>query len=315
VTPTTNDALRAVRAELTIDRVRATARSGDLDEALRLLRDLDAAGEANAAALDLLARVHAQRADFTEADACWSRVQDGGDSGDADAEAGRHAIAEIVAGRRSALAPLRPGRLALAGLPLVAVLAAGTVMWLGPDSGGASTSDGARVARRLRQQTERAEALDRQLRTTHDLQAAAAARRTRILEEDERQLRTRGVRVRRYGGGLLMIFATGVFRPNGVELTRDGATLLDRVGTRLPRRATIRVVGHTVAFPGGRTHGGSTVALVRAQAAAARLATAGHRPLTAFTLATADQSDGPYPDDRRNRTVTLQITLLPSGAG
>ncbi|WP_219466465.1 hypothetical protein, partial [Nonomuraea rhizosphaerae] len=59
--------------------------------------------------------------------------------------------------------------------------------------------------------------------------------------------------------------------------------------------------------PGGPAEGGSPVALARAQAAARALAAAGGRPLTAFTLTTADQRDAPYRDDARNRTITLRI--------
>ncbi|MGH3242437.1 MAG: hypothetical protein ACRDNL_18820, partial [Spirillospora sp.] len=71
MTTTASDALRA---ELTMDRARSAARAGDLDTALRLLSELDNAKAAGPAALDLLARVHAQRGEYKEADACWARV-------------------------------------------------------------------------------------------------------------------------------------------------------------------------------------------------------------------------------------------------
>jgi hypothetical protein len=64
-----------------------------------------------------------------------------------------------------------------------------------------------------------------------------------------------------------------------------------------------------VAVPSGPATGGSVIALERAEVAAQHLAGAAGLPLTAFLLATADQARQPFPDDARNRTVTLVITL------
>ena len=63
-----------------------------------------------------------------------------------------------------------------------------------------------------------------------------------------------------------------------------------------------------VAVPGGRTSGGSSVAHGRALRAAQQLADGSGLPLTAFTLVSADQADGPFPDAARNRTVSLLVT-------
>lgn len=103
------------------------------------------------------------------------------------------------------------------------------------------------------------------------------------------------------------MFDNGLFVGDS-QISRAGAALLTDVGRRLagsPTRTT--VVGHVVAVPGGRTSGGSTVALDRAEVAVAHLAAGSGLPLTAFALVSADQSDGPFPDAVRNRTVTLVV--------
>ncbi|MFI6498923.1 hypothetical protein [Nonomuraea typhae] len=308
------DALRAVRTEITIDWARASARSGDLDEALRLLRELDAGGEADAAALDLLARVHAQRGEFAEADACWSRLQDGtGVSGvtgvfGGAAEAGRRTIADITAGRRPALAPWRPARSALAGVSLVAVLAAGAVIAISAVTGPSAPADAGGPAAPPSWQATVTDAPERRIRAARD------ERRAKALDRAKRRLAIPGVRVRQDGGSLRVTFVNGLFLPDGTRPVPSRRALLGRIGERLPGRGmAITVIGHAVAVPGGPAKGGSAVALARAQAVAQELAAAGRLPLTAFTLATADQREGPYRDDARNRTVTIRIT--PRGTG
>ncbi|WP_157251320.1 hypothetical protein [Nonomuraea typhae] len=303
------DALRAVRTEITLDWARASARSGDLDEALRLLRELDVAGEADAAALDLLARVHAQRGEFTEADACWSRLQAGasGVFGGA-AAAGRRTIADITAGRRAALAPWRPARSALAGVSAVAVLAAGVLIAIGNASGPSVPADARAPASPPSRQVTVPDAPERWIRVARD------ERRAKALDRAKRRLTIPGVRVRRDGGSLRVTFTNGLFLPDGTRPIPSRRALLGRIGERLPGRGmAITVIGHAVAVPGGPAKGGSAVALARAQAVAQALAAAGHLPLTAFTLATGDQREGPYRDDTRNRTVTIRIT--PRGTG
>ena len=307
----------ALDGRLTLVRARAAARAGDLDDAARLLDGLDAATAGTVPALDLRARVHAQRGDLAEADRCWATVLER-DPDDADARAGRATIARIRGGRRPRPV-LTPGRAVAAGAAALAAAVAAGLLGLpagndtpvarpsparpspagpsqaGPSSGGPAVpvSDVERLRRTVASLEADRRAADRALDRLAD--AAAAP----------------GVRIERRADHVRLVFTTGVFR-TGTRLAPGAGPLLTGVGRRLAAaRAVTTVVGHTVPVPGGRTRGGSTVAYARAQVAAQRLAAASGLPLTAFTLATADQSDGPYPDAARNRTVTL--ILRPAG--
>ncbi|EWM17058.1 hypothetical protein KUTG_07362 [Kutzneria sp. 744] len=107
---------------MTLHRAREAVRDGDLEEAARLLAGLD-----SVAALDLLARVQAQRDEFAEADRCWARVQELDDN--AAAAAGRRTVARILAGRRLARPLITAGR-ATAVVSTAVFLLAGGVAWV-----------------------------------------------------------------------------------------------------------------------------------------------------------------------------------------
>ncbi|PZS29312.1 MAG: hypothetical protein DLM59_13075 [Pseudonocardiales bacterium] len=108
-------------------------------------------------------------------------------------------------------------------------------------------------------------------------------------------------------GGVRGVFDQGLFAGSD-HLTPTGAALLARLGRRMAGRGlSVTVTGHVVAVPGGRTSGGSVVALARALVAAQVLARSSAMPLTPFTLLSADQTQGPFPDPARNRTVTLLV--------
>jgi hypothetical protein len=103
------------------------------------------------------------------------------------------------------------------------------------------------------------------------------------------------------------VFTAGLFTSD-LRLADGARTVLRTVGGRLRQAGvTVTVVGHTVPVAGGRTSGGSTTAYARAQTVAGHLSTSSGLPLTTFTLATADQSQGPWPEPDRNRTVTLLL--------
>lgn len=109
--------------DVTLHRAREAVRDGDLEEAARLLAGLD-----SVAALDLLARVQAQRDEFAEADRCWARVQEL-DADNAAAAAGRRTVARILAGRRLARPLITAGR-ATAVVSTAVFLLAGGVAWV-----------------------------------------------------------------------------------------------------------------------------------------------------------------------------------------
>lgn len=109
--------------DVTLHRAREAVRDGDLEEAARLLAGLD-----SVAALDLLARLPAQRDEFAEADRWWARVQEL-DADNAAAAAGRRTVARILAGRRLAR-PLITAGWATAVVSTAFFLLAAGVAWV-----------------------------------------------------------------------------------------------------------------------------------------------------------------------------------------
>ncbi len=286
------------KVELTLYRARTAARAGDLDEAARLLAALDTEP---AAVLDLQARVHAQRGELAEADRCWERVQESRPDSQA-AAAGRAQIERIRAGRRRARPVVTTGRVAAAAV-LVCTLAVGGVVWsLGDTREPTPTATGTQDAERVRALEERLAVIERE-------RAATVAGQSQALDAIAASLTMPGVVVHRRAEDVQVVFDTGMFGGDSAVVAQESAALLRELGRRLAMTpAGTTVVGHAVAVPGGRASGGAPIALDRARAAAEQLAEGGGLPLTAFTLATADQQAGPHPDASRNRTVTLLLT-------
>jgi len=290
----------SMKAELVLYRSQAAAWTGDLAEAGRLLDELDS--PCSVAVLDLRARVHAQLGELDEADRCWSQVQELV-SEDPDAAEGRRTIERIRAGRSRVRPVVTTGRVSVAAAALACVVLAGGATWL-------AQGDDTRPqeAERVQDLKEQLAASDSARAAADDAQAAAKNRHKQALDDIAGLLAMPGVVVKRPDGDVLVTFEAGLFGANGVTISRDGSALLTELGRRLaalPVDTTI--VGHAVAVAGGPATGGSGIALDRAQAAAERLAEGGGLPLTAFTLVSGDQADGPFPDAARNRTVTLLI--------
>ncbi|GLY98382.1 hypothetical protein [Actinoplanes sp. NBRC 103695] len=262
--------------DLDLDRARQAARSGDLHGALALL-----AGANSVAALDLRARVLAQRGEFAEADAAWERVL-ALDPGHEGAAAGRKAIAARP--RRRLLAPAAGG--------VVVLMLLGGVLWWARPSGPPPPSQALPAATPTTAPV-----------TPTPLSPPSPSAGDRLAARLEGPDRT----VTRAGEDVRVVFDDGLFS-RGEVLAPEAAGRLGRVGRALRGTdVTVTVVGHVVPVAGGRTSGGSTVALARAQVAAARLSAASRLPLTAFTLVSADQKGGPHESAARNRTVTLLI--------
>jgi outer membrane protein OmpA-like peptidoglycan-associated protein len=278
------------KTELTLYRARTAARSGDLDEAARLLAALESPSPA---VLDLQARVHAQRGELAEADRCWERVDS------PEAAAGRAQLERIRSGRRRARPVVTTGRVATAAV-LVCTLAAGGVAW----SAGETPPPQADT-----QDTDRTRVLEQRLAVLERERAAAETDRSAALDAIAAAFTMPGVVVHRRAEDVQVVFDEGMFGADSAVVAPSATALLHELGRRLATTpATMTVVGHAVAVPGGRTSGGAPIALDRARAAAEQLATGGGLPLTAFTLTTADQQAGPHQDPSRNRTVTLLLT-------
>ncbi|HEY0472691.1 MAG TPA: hypothetical protein VGD34_13525 [Kribbella sp.] len=304
----------ALAEEVVVSRAASAARRGDLDQAAALLTEL---GAETPAVLNLLARVRAQQGQWEEADRCWARVQELHPA-DAEAAAGRKSVAKIVARKRPGRPIIQPLRVAVvAGTAAVAVIA-GAVVWLddgGPRAPAAEPSPSTAVSSpvggadpRLQEQTRRADELQRQLAQLDAQRKAAAAQLAARLEAISRQVALPGVIVQRRPDSVRVLFRDGAFARDA-ELTAASDELLTRLGARLANLdATITVVGHSVAVPGGPASGGSRMALARARVGAQRLADGGKLPLTTFALESADQRQGPFREAARNRTVSLLIT-------
>lgn len=290
----------SLRETLLVSRAAALARSGSLDAAAEVLGEVGT----SASALDLLARVHAQRGDFAAADECWGRA------GLAESAPERLTAQAILAGKRRARPLVHSGWLAV-GVAVVAIaLVAGGGGWLAsslprarpaPVAATVTVSVPVSVPAPAERPTASAAELAAVVRQAEEL-----ARQV-VLDDVARRLAMPGVRVERRRSDVRVLFDRGVFWRDA-ELRSGSGDLLLTLGRRLRSLpVSTTVVGHSVTVPGGASHGGSEVALRRAQVAAGYLADGGGLPLTAFTLVSADQSAGPFPERSRNRTVTLLI--------
>lgn len=290
----------ALAEQVALARAATEARRGNLDAAERLLTGPDLPGEPSPARLDLTARLHAQRGRFTEADECWAAML-AAEPDNRAAAAARARLARIRDHPSRARPVLTPGRSAALVVAAVVVAAAGITWAVGgparpesttalsrPDPAAYAVVSGEEAARAGRE--------------------AEAARLRAAVDAMANTLATPGTRITPRAGELEVVFEQGLF-PASDRMSGQGAAKLAELGERLRgQRASVTVVGHAVAVPGGPSSGGSIVAMARALGAARVLSDHSGVPLTAFTLVTADQAASPFPDPVRNRTVTLVIT-------
>lgn len=299
-----------LRVGLLVSRARAAARSGELDEALRLLRSTDdPAVGGHRDVLDLLARVHAQRGELPEAAAHWRRVQEGHPS-DPEAAAGLARIERLGrGGPRAALARHRTRTALAAAVCVVAAVTAGTFALTDATAGRQRAAHSATPA----EQTEQAERIAQRIAADREAdlarqRARESARRAEAADALARALRAPGLDSVVRGNSVEVAFTEGLFA-EADRLTPTGARQLAELGDRLTdRKARIEIHGHAATVPGAPRRGGSVLALWRALVAARELSAASGKPLTAFTTASADQQDAPYDSAARNRTVTVVIT-------
>ncbi|MCE6996032.1 tetratricopeptide repeat protein [Saccharothrix sp. S26] len=270
----TADALEDLAHDVRLAEAADRARAGDFTGALAVL-DLVPADHPDR--LDLTARVHAQRGAFAEAEAAWREVLRLRPD-DPAASHGCALIGRITAGRRSRRPVPRTGVAAA-----VAVLA--VALWWPPV----------------------------EVTVDHGLRPppVVAVRPTPVEDPVDvlaRALTTPDVVAERRAGGVRVTFGEGLFGPDATEPTPRGRQVLERWAAMLVGQdVRVTVLGHAVVVPGGPASGGSPVALARAGAAAEVLAAAGGLPLTAFTLASADQTEAPHHDPARDRTITLLV--------
>ncbi|WBB64074.1 hypothetical protein O7599_16830 [Streptomyces sp. WMMC500] len=297
-----------LRAVLLVARVSAAARAGDLDEALRLLREAESRDarsvDEHRDVLDLFARIHAQRGELDAAATYWRRLQTRHPD-DPAATAGLTRITRLTAdGPRASLARHRTRTAVVAAVCAVAVAATGAVALTGDDPPAqarpeAQTPTAQQIEERVRKELAQARESDR---------TRATATREEAASRLAASLRSPGVRPQVRGPRVEVAFTDGVFS-EGAELTPEGTERLAALGENLtPVEARIAIHGHAATVPDAPRSGGSVVALWRALIAARELSTASGKPLTAFTTASADQRNAPYEEPARNRTVTVVIT-------
>lgn len=291
------------------------AARGDYDAAMTTLRELGGSHSENVVVLDLLARVHAQRREYLDADACWARAQRI-DGEFAPALEGRRRVAALV--ERGARP--RTGRTLLATLVVAGVVGAAAYAGalLAPDP---ATPDDPRLSATLAQ-------LD-QMRRDQQAQGSRLADMGGQLDDavlrDHQTLDRIGAALadaphftaRTNTEGIVVTFREGLFN-RGATLLSDGREALTELANRLPaegRESAITVVGHTDGSPPTARGGyddNDELGLARAAAAAKRLAEGTGLPLSAFAQASAGDGNTPYPnatqrDRLDNRTVTVRI--------
>ena len=281
-----------------------SARQGRYADARGALDELGGDGSEDPAVQDLLARLHAQRGELAEADACWARVLD---TAPADAPvavaavAGRRRIAALQAKRYQPSVGRRWGVAAL----LVATAGAVVAGVLLPVAAGPEPPDpavGRRLAAVQREQRDLAEQLDT-LRT----QLAPASP----------DLSGEGTTVTRQGDSLLITFDEGLFGRDATP-TPAGTEALAALGSRLASagaRGPLVITGHTddaPLAPDSPYPDRINLGFTRAQTAGAALAGSSGIPLTAIGIRSTGTAQPPFPDDSaanraRNNTVTVLI--------
>lgn len=295
---TTPTELDGLTRELALARATDLARAGRYDDAGTLLAD-----DPSPAALDLLARMHAQRGRLAEADECWARAGAAGGSG---YERERQRVAALQQRRMGTSRLLR--RIGLALLAL-AVLAAALLLWFRPAGGGTGELADLRAQQ---------DGISRQLETLESRLAAPPAAPSE--EPDLGGLAAElppSLQVREAGAELLITLPVAPF-DSGIGLTPEGEATLGELGGRLAGRAeevSVRVVGHTDDIPprlGGPFADNAELGLARALAAARQLSVTSGIPLDGFAVASAGDAAAPFPntDDAsraRNRTVTIEV--------
>jgi flagellar motor protein MotB len=291
------------------------ARAGRYDAARRLLDTVGGQDSDDVEVLDLLARVHAQRGDLPQADACWARVEQL-DPEHAGALDGRRRIRAIWSGQRTG------GGLVLGAAAACLLLA------------GSGVATGWALASRPADQAEPAVAqelaqlrqdLNRIRTATPPPSDGATAEGTTSREAALREVRdalgdprwTTTLDAR----SVLVTFRDPVFEAGGAETSRSGADTLTGLAGRLRDLADVEVtvVGHTsdtAPVPGSRYRDNAEVGLARALAAARVVSSGSGIPLSAVDVASAGDVDPPYPNTdeanrARNQTVTVAIEVVP----
>lgn len=308
------------------------ARSGHHREALLALEGLGGAESGDPAALDLLARLHAQRGRLAEADACWTRAREAALAAEpprpdlaAAAAAGRRRVAALQAGHYR---PSGRRRVAVALLACAATgaVAAGALLPAEPERQPRDPSVGRDLSSVRERLDELKGALDDAVADPDPNLGQAARQRAAALGGP-------GTTVTRRGGSYLITFDEGLFTRDAL-LTGPGRGALADLGRRLrpvlAEGAPVVVTGHTDDLPlrpGSPYADRVNLGYVRAEVAAAELARAAGLPATGsgsgsgsgsrpgggtIGISSTGTAEPPFPNDSaagrtRNNTVTVLV--------
>jgi type VI secretion system protein ImpK len=293
------------------------ARRGRYAEAEQILRPLAGAERPPAAALDLLARIHAQQGRLAEAEAAWKLVL-GADPGNAAARAGLARIERMHQTPWARVLPLRA-----LGVAALLLLAIGFGYLLRRD------------VRLLRRSVSEQAALTARALTSGAAESEKAAERQKAgpvapdkpdatMARLAGSLGLAGMKAVPEGPALLVIFDAGLFE-KGAELTPQAQVMLTRLGRLLrshEKPLTVQITGCTDDLPlrpGAAYADNTALGYARAQAVAEHLRRAPGFPAERLLLRSAGELTPPYQNDTpvnrlKNRTAVLRIFSSAEGA-
>lgn len=279
------------------------ARQGHYDDACRILGKLGGRAATDSAVLDLLARIHAQRGELADADACWALAES------ADAElpgprAGRRRIAAIQARRYHLPATRAAGAIVLAA----ALVAAGV-------SAAALTGDDASTRDELHRILDSQVDLSRQVTDLRGNADPAGSHRDRVLHDLDAALANSPLIVASDRDARTVTFPAGLFTGETALSPEGRQAIADLAGRLRPYAANleITVIGHTDARPLTPTSGYTDnvdLGLARARVAATELSGDLGLPPSGLAITSTGSADPPFPGsgtDSRDRTATVRI--------
>ena len=300
-----NPEISALLGEVLLNEASALARSGREVQALDLLGGISSGAGLPAAGYDLLARIHAQRGQLTEARDAWQRALEM-DPGNGAAMAGLSRIKKLLC--RS---PLRGYLLKLVAFILAAAILAFAAYW-----GIAAIVNEIDA---LKVETERLATLTGELgRRMPDLVPVETVQPAdEAVSIPEALTALPGISMKPEGRHYRIEFDEGLFAHSDM-LTPDASMLLTRLGAILENfidGANIEIVGHTDDVPprpGARFKDNYSLAVARAVAVAEHLSATAHIPLSLLAIRGEADFNAPFPnisaENRlRNRTVVIRI--------
>ena len=289
-----NDQAIHVWRSLLVERATDRARSGEYDEAERLLAQAKAADDEDPVMLDLLARIRAQQGRYGEAEVFWKEAA----RLDPGSPAYRAGLARVRAIQSRPYSPAAWSPLVRGVVTLTMFCLVGVILWSLRSTGAESQPVAAVV--------QPAPTIPRQATPTLD-----------VPQPPKLDLTVPGVALSTEGDTVLVTFEQGLF-DSSIRLLPEAEKTLERVGRQLQSQRPglrIEVVGHTNDLPvqsGSPFADNVDLGLRRAVVVTNLLRAATGSQGISFSISSLGETSPPYrhdaPDGRaRNRTVILRI--------